>query len=41
MPDAAAEPREGLVDQLGVDLLAEFQAMTADAHAFLDRRGAP
>lgn len=30
-----------LADRLGVDLLAEFEAMAADAHAFLDRRGTP
>lgn len=32
---------ETLADRLGLDLLAEFEAMTADAHAFLDRQGAP
>lgn len=30
-----------LADRLGLDLLTEFEAMTADAHAFLDRRGTP
>lgn len=41
--DAAAALRycQTLADQLGLDLVAEFTAMTTDAHAFLDRLGAP
>lgn len=30
---------DGLADQLGLDLIAEFRSMVADANTFLDHRG--